>query len=67
MCHMGDNEERQLLRDIIPDQEPGKIDAAQRMLASPGDATSAAMSPTARCRSKSRPLAFSAAAPCSGW
>jgi predicted Zn-ribbon and HTH transcriptional regulator len=27
------NEERELLRDIIPDQEPGKIDAAQRMLA----------------------------------
>jgi hypothetical protein len=27
------NEEREWLRDIIPDQEPDKIDAAQHMLA----------------------------------
>jgi rubrerythrin len=30
---MGEEEKRELLRDILPDQEPDKIDAAQRMLA----------------------------------
>ena len=30
---MGNDEDRELLREIIPDQEPDKIDAAQRMLA----------------------------------
>jgi hypothetical protein len=33
VCHMGEEEERELLREIIPDQKPDKIDAAQRMLA----------------------------------
>jgi rubrerythrin len=30
---MGEEEERELLRGILPDQQPDKIDAAQRMLA----------------------------------
>ena len=30
---MGEKEERELLREIIPDSEPETIDAAQRMLA----------------------------------
>jgi hypothetical protein len=30
---MGEEEERELLREIVPDQEPEKMDAAQRMLA----------------------------------
>ena len=30
---MGEEEEREVLREIIPDQEPGKIDAAQHMRA----------------------------------
>jgi rubrerythrin len=30
---MGEEEERELLRRILPEKEPGKIDAAQRMLA----------------------------------
>ena len=30
---MGEDEKRELLRDILPDQQPDKIDAAQRMLA----------------------------------
>ena len=33
MCHMGENEDRELLREIIADQEPDKIDAAQHMRA----------------------------------
>ena len=33
MCHMGENEDRELLREIISDQEPDKIDAAQHMRA----------------------------------
>jgi rubrerythrin len=33
MCCTGEDEKRELLRDILPDQEPDKIDAAQRMLA----------------------------------
>ena len=30
---MGEEEERELLREIIPDKDPEKIDVAQRMLA----------------------------------
>ena len=30
---MGEKEERELLREIIPDSEPEKIDVAHRMLA----------------------------------
>jgi predicted Zn-ribbon and HTH transcriptional regulator len=32
-CRMGEDEKRELLRDILPDQEPDKIDAARHMLA----------------------------------
>ena len=30
---MGEEEKRELLREIIPDKDPDKIDVAQRMLA----------------------------------
>jgi rubrerythrin len=67
MCHMGENEDRELLREIISDQEPDKIDAAQHMRALAWRCDNCGYVTNSKIPIKIPARVFNAVAPSSRW